>query len=248
MSHNLSGKVAVVTGASKGIGAGIAARLAMAGAAIIVNYAADRERAELVVAGIVAAGGRAIAVQADVSDPHDVERLFTESVRAFGLIDILVNNAGIFDGASLEAITPEHFHRLFEINVLGTILTTQGALGYFKPGGGSIVNISSDVSRLNPPGMGVYSASKAAVDSLTKTFAKELGGRNIRVNAVNPGPIETDGVRARGAVEQFRLLGKQRSLQRVGSTDDVTPLVAFLASDDAAWITGESYYVTGGIS
>lgn len=247
MSQNLSGKVAVVTGASKGIGAEIASRLAAAGAAVVVNYGSDREGAERVVAGIVAGGGRAVAVGANVSDPGGVERLFAESVRAFGPIDILVNNAGVVDAAPLGAITPAHFRRLFEVNVLGVILVTQEAIKHFRPTGGSIVNTSSDVSTIAPPGMAVYSASKAAVDSLTRTFSKELGARNIRVNAVNPGPTETDGVRARGSVEQFRELGKQRSLQRIGRPDDIAPLVVFLASDDAAWITGESYYVTGGL-
>lgn len=221
--------------------------MAAAGAAVVVNYGSDRECAERVVAGIVAVGGRAVAVRADVSDPRDVERLFAESVRAFGPIDVLVNNAGVVDAAPLGSITPEHFRRLFEINVLGVILVTQEALKHFRSGGGSIVNTSSDVSTIAPPGMGVYSASKSAVDSLTRTFSKELGERNIRVNTVNPGPIETDGAHARGSIEQFRELGKQRSLQRIGRPDDIAPLVVFLASDDAAWITGESYYVTGGI-
>lgn len=247
MSQNLSGKVAVVTGASKGIGAEIAGRLAAAGAAVVVNYGADREGAERVVADIVAGGGRAVALQADVSDPGGVERLFAESVRAFGPIDILVNNAGVVDAAPLGAITPAHFRRLFEVNVLGVILVTQEAIKHFRPEGGSIVNTSSDVSAIAPPGMAVYSASKSAVDSLTRTFSKELGARNIRVNAVNPGPTETEGAHARGSIELLRELGKQRSLQRIGRPDDIAPLVVFLASDDASWITGESYYVTGGI-
>ncbi|MBW7903739.1 MAG: glucose 1-dehydrogenase [Rhodocyclaceae bacterium] len=247
MSQNLSGKVAVVTGASKGIGAGIAGRLAAAGAAVVVNYGSDREGAERVVADIVAGGGRAVAVGANVSDPGGVERLFAESVRAFGPIDILVNNAGVVDAAPLGAITPAHFRRLFEVNVLGVILVTQEAIKHFRPEGGSIVNTSSDVSTIAPPGMAVYSASKSAVDSLTRTFSKELGPRNIRVNAVNPGPTETEGAHARGSIELLREVGRQRSLQRIGRPDDIAPLVVFLASDDASWITGESYYVTGGL-
>lgn len=247
MSQKLSGRVAVVTGAAQGIGAEIAGHLAAAGAAVVVNYRSRRDAADRVVAKIAATGGRAVAIQADVSDPQQVERLFAETVQAFGPIDILVNNAGVVDVALLGSITPEHFRRLFEINVLGLILVTQEALKHFRPEGGSIINTSSDVSIVAPPGMGVYSASKSAVDSLTRTFSKELGARNVRVNAINPGPVETEGAHARGAVEQFRELGKQRSLQRIGRPDDIAPLVVFLASGDASWITGESYYVTGGL-
>lgn len=213
----------------------------------MVNYRSRRDAADRVVAAIAAAGGRAVAIQADVSDPRQVERLFAESVQALGPIDILVNNAGVVDAAPLGSITPEHFRRLFEINVLGLILVTQEALKHFRPEGGSIINISSDVSTVAPPGMGVYSATKSAVDSLTRTFSKELGARKVRVNAINPGPVETEGAHARGSVEQLRELGRQRSLQRIGRPDDIAPLAVFLASDDASWITGESYCVTGGL-
>lgn len=247
MSQKLSGKVAIVTGASSGIGAEIARHLAAAGAAVAVNYSSSSSGADRVVAAITAAGGSAVAIQADISDPQQVDRLFAESTRAFGPINILVNNAGVVDGAPLGSITREHFWRLFDINVLGVILTTQAALAHFCPEGGSIINISSDVSAVAPPGMGVYSASKSALDSLTRTFSKELGARNIRVNAINPGPIETEGAHARGVIELSRELGRQRSLQRIGRPEDIAPIVVFLASDDASWITGEAYYITGGL-
>lgn len=247
MSRKLAGKVAVVTGASKGIGAAIARHLAGAGAAVVVNYASGRESADRVVEAITAAGGRAVCVHADVSRQADVERLFAQSVKAFGPIDILVNNAGVFDTAALGTITADHFHRLFDINVLGLILTTQEALKHFNPAGGSIVNTSSDVSTLSPPGMAVYNATKSAVDALTRTFSKELGGRNIRVNSVNPGPTETDGVHERGLAAVFRKIGEQRVLGRIGQPDDIAPAVVYLASDDASWVTGETHYITGGV-
>lgn len=247
MTRKLAGKVAVVTGASKGIGAGIAKHLAAAGAAVVVNYSSSPDSAARVVAAIVAAGGKAAAIQANVSKQQDVERLFAESVRTFGPIEVLVNNAGVFEAAPLGAITPEHFRRLFEINVLGMILATQESLKHFKPGGGSIINTSSNASTTSPAGMGVYSATKSAIDGLTRTFAKELASRGIRVNSVNPGPTETDGVHAQGMIEQFQELGKQTALGRIGQPDDIAPVVVFLASDDASWITGEAYYVTGGL-
>lgn len=168
-------------------------------------------------------------------------------MKAFGPIDILVNNAGVFDTAAFGAITADHFHRLFDINVLGLILTTQEALKHFNPAGGSTINTSSDVSTLCPPGMAVYNATKSAVDALTRTFSKELGGRNIRVNSVNPGPTETDGVHERGLVEVFRKLGEQRALGRIGRPDDIAPAVVYLASDDASWVTGETHYISGGM-
>ena len=247
MSQKLAGKVAIVTGASRGIGAAIARHLAAAGAAVVVNYSSSRESADRVVAAITAAGGQAIAIHANVSEPRDVERLFAESVQAFGPIDILVNNAGVFDIAPLGTITPEHFRRLFEINVLGTILATQESLKHFKPAGGSIINTSSNVSTTSPVGTGVYNATKSAIDGLTRTFSKELGARNIRVNSINPGPIETDGVHAQGLIEQFRALGAQTALGRIGQPDDIAPAVVYLASDDASWVTGETHYITGGL-
>jgi 3-oxoacyl-[acyl-carrier protein] reductase len=247
MSQKLAGKVAVVTGASKGIGAGIAKHLAAAGAAVVVNYSSSREGAERVVGAITAAGGRAIAIQANVSQPADNERLFAETVKTFGPIDILVNNAGVFDTAALGTITPEHFHRLFDINVLGIILATQEALKHFSPAGGSIINTSSSASTSSPAGMAVYNATKSAIDALTRTFSKELGARKIRVNSINPGPTETDGVHAQGLIGVFRQLGEQTALGRIGQPDDIAPAVVYLASDDASWVTGEPHYITGGV-
>jgi 3-oxoacyl-[acyl-carrier protein] reductase len=243
----LLGKVAVVTGASKGIGAGIAKHLAAAGAVVVVNYSSSRANADQVVESITAAGGRAVAIHADVSQPADTERLFTESVKLFGPIDILVNNAGVFDTAPVGSITTEHFHRLFDINVLGIILSTQEALKHFNPAGGSIINTSSSVSTLSPGGMGIYNATKSAIDALTRTFSKELGARKIRVNSINPGPTETDGVHAQGLIELFRELGEQTALGRIGQPDDIAPAVVYLASDDSSWVTGETHYITGGI-
>lgn len=247
MPSKLSGKVAVVTGGSQGIGACVASYLSAAGAAVVVNYASRRERADEVVEQINANNGRAVAVQGDVSEPSQVERLFAETAHIFGSIDILVNNAGRVEAAPLGAIDMGHLQRLFEVNVYGLILTCQAALSYFGTAGGSIINISSDVSRIAPPGMGAYSATKAAVDSLTRTFSKELGARRIRVNAINPGPIETEGAAMRGPLEELRELGRQRALGRIGSPADIAPLVAFLCSDEASWITGESYFITGGL-
>lgn len=247
MTTELQGKVAVVTGASQGIGACIARALAAAGAAVVVNYASRRDRADEVVAAIEADGGRAIAVQADVSQRTQVAQLFAVAVQTFGPIDILVNNAGVVEAAPLGEISSAHFQRLFDVNVLGPILLIQEAVAHFRAAGGSIINLSSDVSRIAPPGMGVYSASKAALDSLTRTFAKELGARRIRVNAINPGPIETENSAARGSIEELRALGQQRVLGRVGRPEDLAPLVVLLASDEAAWMTGETYFLTGGL-
>jgi 3-oxoacyl-[acyl-carrier protein] reductase len=199
----LSAKVAIVTGASKGIGASIAKHLAAAGAAVVVNYSTSKKGADKVVADIVAAGGKAIAVQANVANRIESERLLAESKEAFGQLDILVNNAGIYEIAPLGQITEEHFHRLFDLNVLGLILTTQEALKHFGPEGGSIINVSSIVSTLSPADQSVYNASKSAVDGLTRTFAKELGGRKIRVNSINPGPIETEGTHSTGFMDRF---------------------------------------------
>ena len=246
MALKLAGKVAVVTGASKGIGAGIARHLAAAGAAVAVNYSASREAADRLVRSIIESGGRAISVHGSVADPSDVERLFAECVAAFGPIDVLVNNAGVFDIAQVGTITPEHFHRLFGINVLGTILATQEALKHFKPTGGSIINTSSNVSTISPPGTAVYNATKSAIDNLTRTFAKELGPRKIRVNSINPGPTETDGVHSQGLIDQFREFGAQTILGRIGTPDDIAPAVVYLASDDSSWVTGETHYITGG--
>ena len=246
-AKKLSGKVAVVTGASKGIGSGIAKHLGAAGAAVVVNYSSSKAGADIVVAEITASGGKAIALPANVSMPAEVERLFAEANAAFGKLDILVNNAGVFDIAPLGTITTGHFQRLFEINVLGTILATQEALKYFNPAGGSIINTSSNVSTLSPAGTAVYNATKSAIDGLTRTFAKELGARKIRVNSINPGPTESDGVHAQGLLEMFKKLGEQTALGRIGQPDDIAPAVVYLASDDSSWVTGETHYITGGI-
>ncbi len=245
-SNKLSGKVAVVTGASKGIGAAIAKRLAAEGAAVVVNYASSREGADRVVAAIAADGGKAVAAQGNVAKQADLERLFAETKKAFGALDILVNNAGIYEGAPLGQITEENFHRHFNLNVLGLILATQEAVKHIGPAGGSIVNISSVVSALSPAGLPVYNATKSAVDGLTRTFAKELGPRKIRVNSVNPGPIETEGTRAAGLIDEFKTYAAATPLGRVGQPEDIAPVVVFLASPDAGWITGESLYVAGG--
>ncbi len=243
----LLGKVAVVTGASKGIGASIAKHLAAAGASVVVNYASSRAGADQVVSAILSVGGRAVAVQADVAKQADIERLFAETKAAFGQLDILVNNAGIYDGEPLGQITEESFHRHFNLNVLGLILTTQEALKSFGPEGGSIVNISSIVSTLSPATTAVYNATKAAVDNLTRTFAKELGARKIRVNAVNPGPIETEGTHSAGMVGPFQAFAAITPLGRIGQPDDIAPAVVFFASPASGWITGETLYVTGGL-
>jgi 3-oxoacyl-[acyl-carrier protein] reductase len=246
-TKKLAGKVAVVTGASKGIGAAVAQHLAAEGAAVVVNYASSREGADRVVKEVTAKGGKAIAVQADVSRQADVGRLFAETIKAFGALDILVNNAGIYQGEPLGQITEENFHRHFNLNVLGLILTTQEAIKHFGPEGGSIVNVSSAVSTLSPPGLAVYNATKSAVDGLTRTFAKELGSRKIRVNSVNPGPVETEGTHSTGVIDQVQGFAAITPLGRIGQPEDIAPAVVFLASPDAGWITGEALYTSGGL-
>ena len=248
MSHKLAGTVAVVTGASKGIGAAIARHLAAEGAAVVVNYAASKAGAERVVGEIASKGGKAVAIQADVSQHDDIKRLFAESKKAFGKVDILVNNAGIFEFAPLEAVTADHFHRQFNLNVLGLLLTTQEAAKHFGPEGGSVVNISSVVATLAPPNASVYSATKAAVNAITRSLAQELGPRKIRVNAINPGMVETEGFHAAGFAESdFRKqVEASTPLGRIGQPQDIAPAVVFLASPDASWITGETLYISGG--
>ncbi|HEY9249482.1 MAG TPA: SDR family oxidoreductase, partial [Rariglobus sp.] len=212
-----------------------------------VNYATSRAGADAVTAAITAAGGKAVAVQADVSRQTDIERLFAETVAAFGPVDILVNNAGIYLTAPLGQITADHFHRQFDLNVLGVALTTQEALKHFNPAGGSIINTSSVVSTLSPAGLSVYSATKAAVDGLTRSFAKELGARKIRVNSINPGLVETEGL-AHSAVSQSKdAVAASTPLGRVGRPDDIAPAVVYLASDDSSWVTGETHYIAGGL-
>ncbi len=248
MSQKLLGKVAVVTGASKGIGASIAKHLAAEGASVVVNYASSKEGAERVVAEITGKGGRAIAVKADVSKPEEIERLFDAGTKAFGKLDILINNAGIYEFSPLEGITANHFDKLFDLNVRGLILASQAAVKHFSDDGGSIVNISSIVSSLAPPNASVYSATKAAVDAVTKSLAKELGPRKIRVNAINPGMVETEGWHAAGFAEHdmTKFVKAQTPLGRLGKPEDIAPAVAFFASPDASWITGEALVIAGG--
>ena len=247
-TKKLAGKVAVVTGASKGIGASIAKHLAAEGAAVVVNYASSKAGADKVVGEITAQGGKAVAVQADVSKKTDIDRLFAETKKAFGAADILVNNAGVYEFGPLEQVTEEHFHRQFNTNVLGLILTTQEALKYFNGDGGSIINISSVVG-VNPlPGAAIYSATKAAVDAVTKSLAQELGPKKIRVNSINPGMIETEGVHAAGFIgSDFQKNAvAQTPLGRIGQPQDVATVATFLASADSGWITGETFLVSGG--
>jgi 3-oxoacyl-[acyl-carrier protein] reductase len=248
MSEKLKGKVAVVTGASKGIGAGIARQLAADGAAVVVNYASSKEGANRVVADIVAKGGRAMAVQADMSKEGDIRRLFAEAREAFGRLDILVNNAGIYEFAPLENVTPELFHKMFDLNVLGLLLASREAVKHFGAGGGNIINISSIAATSSPATTSVYSATKAAVDAITRALAKELGPRKIRVNSVNPGMVETEGVHAAGIADSdFRKqIESQTPLGRIGQPQDIAPAVAYLASADSAWVTGETLYIAGG--
>lgn len=248
MAQKLAGKVAVVTGASKGIGASIAAHLAAEGASVVVNYASSKEGAERVVNDIVRKGGKAIAVQANLAKHADIQRLFAETKQAYGKLDILVNNAGVYEFAPLAEVTPEHFHKMFDLNVLGLILASQEAAKLFGPDGGSIVNISSVAATLAPPNTSVYSGTKAAVDAVTKALAKELGPRKIRVNSINPGMVETEGVHTAGIVDSdFRKqVEAQTPLGRIGQPQDIAPTAVFLASSDSSWITGETFYISGG--
>jgi 3-oxoacyl-[acyl-carrier protein] reductase len=245
----LSGKIAVVTGASKGIGAGIAKGLAAEGAAVVVNYASSKDGADRVVADIAAKGGKAVAVQGDVGKAADVGRLFAETRRAFGRLDILVNNAGVYDLRPLEAVTEEDFHRHFNINVLGLLLATQEAAKLFGDGGGSVINIGSVASDLNSPNTVVYTATKGAVDAVTRVLAKELGPRKIRVNSINPGVIETEGTHAVGVIggDFEKQAVALTPLGRTGQPEDIAPVAVFLASDESRWITGDTLVVSGGL-
>ncbi|MFL6414225.1 MAG: SDR family NAD(P)-dependent oxidoreductase [Bryobacteraceae bacterium] len=244
----LSGKVAVVTGASKGIGAAIAKRLAADGASVVVNYASSREGAEKVVDEITKDGGKAIAVGASVSNEEEIQNLFAETKKAYGKVDILVNNAGVYSFGSIENVNAGDYKRQYDTNVLGLLLTTKAALPLIPKEGGSVVNISSIVSTLAPAESSIYSSTKGAVDTITKALAKELGGRNIRVNSINPGFVVTEGTHSAGIVGGDFEKGAIAStpLGRAGQPEDIAPPVAFLASDDARWITGETIFVSGG--
>ena len=245
----LAGKVAVVTGASKGIGASIARHLAGEGASVVVNYASSKKDADRVVDTIARDGGTAVAVQANVAKQTEVTRLFDEAKRKFGRVDILVNNAGVYDFQPIEAVTEEHFHKQFDTNVLGLLLASKEAVKYFEGNGGTIINVSSVASTAAPAMGSVYSGTKAAVDAITRSLAKELGPRHIRVNAINPGMVETEGFHAAGIPDSdFRKQTEaQTPLGRIGQPDDIAPAVVFLASAGAAWITGETLPVSGGL-
>jgi 3-oxoacyl-[acyl-carrier protein] reductase len=243
----LKGKVAVVTGASKGIGAGIAKRFGEAGASVVVNYASSKEGADKVVAEITKGGGKAIAVKADVSKADDVKKLFDETKRAFGKLDVLVNNAGVFRFAPLEQVTEDEFHREFNINVLGTLLATKEALNHFN-GSGSVINVSSVVSTSPVPNSSVYSSTKGAVDTLTIELSRELAPRNIRVNVIAPGGVETEGTHEIGVIgsDFEKQIIAQTPLGRMGQPDDIAQVAVFLASDASAWLTGERISASGG--
>ncbi|MGA7314631.1 MAG: glucose 1-dehydrogenase [Silvibacterium sp.] len=245
----LKGKVAVVTGASKGIGAGIAKGLAAEGATVVVNYASSKEGADRVVAEIKNKGGKAVAVQGDVSKAGDVQRIFAETKETFGRLDVLVNNAGVYEFAALENITEEQFHRQFNTNVLGLLLATQEAAKHFSAEGGSVINIGSTASSLNPPTTAVYTATKGAVDAVTHVLAKELGPKKIRVNSINPGIVETEGVHAIGIIgsEFQKNFEAQTPLGRIAQPQDIAPIAVFLASADSGWLTGETLLASGGL-
>jgi 3-oxoacyl-[acyl-carrier protein] reductase len=249
--EKLTGKVAIVTGASKGIGAGIAKSLGAAGASVVVNYASSKKKADEVVAAIESTGGKALAVKADMARKNEIENLFAETKKAFGRLDILVNNAGTYEFLPLEGITEEHFYKHFDLNVLGLILASQQAARHFGSEGGSIINISSVASSKASANTSVYSASTAAVDAVTKALAKELGPRNIRVNSINPGVTETEGVHAIEGLldgDDAKEWLASTPLGRVGQPGDIAPAVTFLASEDSAWITGEVIRVSGGLN
>jgi 3-oxoacyl-[acyl-carrier protein] reductase len=245
----LNGKVAVVTGASKGIGAGIAKEFAAQGASVVVNYASAKQDADRVVDEISKRGGKAVAIQGNVSKKVETERLFAEAEKAFGKIDILVNNAGVYEFVPLEDVTEQQFHKMFDTNVLGMLLATQEALKHFNAGGGTIINIGSLASSLTPPTGVVYNATKGAVDAITRTLAKELAARKIRVNSINPGMVVTEGAVAGGYTEgdMRKMFESLTPLGRVGQTEDIPPAAVFFASDDSAWITGETLLIAGGL-
>jgi 3-oxoacyl-[acyl-carrier protein] reductase len=244
----LKGKVAVVTGASKGIGAGISKALAAEGASVVVNYASSKAGAEAVVAEIAASGGKAVAVGGDVSKPAEAEGIIGAAVKNFGRLDILVNNSGVYEFGPLEAVTEQSFHKMFNVNVLGAILTTQAAVKHMTDGG-SIINIGSGVSRVTPPQSTVYTGTKGALDAITGVWARELGPKKIRVNTINPGMVETEGTHTGGLIgsDLEKQLIAQAPLGRTGVVGDIAPIAVFLASDDSGWLTGEQLLATGGI-
>jgi 3-oxoacyl-[acyl-carrier protein] reductase len=244
----LKGKVAIVTGASKGIGAGIAKSLAAAGAAVVANYASSREGADRVVAEITKAGGKAIAVQGDMSKSADVEHLFGETKKAFGQVDVLVNNAGVYKFDPIEQVTEQEFHREFNTNVLGPLLAIREAVKYFGPKGGSVINISSVASANAMPQTSIYSATKSALDSVTRVLANELGPRQIRVNAIAPGGVDTEGVQSAGVKgsDMEKAMVAQTPLGRFGEPEDIARVAVFLASDQSRWLTGERITASGG--
>jgi 3-oxoacyl-[acyl-carrier protein] reductase len=248
MAGKLSGKVAVVTGASKGIGAAIAKQLAAEGASAVVNYSSSKEGADRVVAEITRNGGKALAVKANVTNQKEIESLFAETKKAFGRLDILVNNAGIYEFRPLDSIDELHFRRHYDLNVLGPLMASREAAKYIGPEGGSIINISSIVSTLAPAYSAVYSGTKAAVDATTKALAKELGPRNIRVNAINPGMVLTEGFISAGIheSEDRKKVEAQTPLGRIGKPEDIAPAAVFFASSDSSWITGEVLFIAGG--
>lgn len=247
MTKKLVGKVAVVTGASKGIGASIALQLAKEGASVVVNYSTSKEGAQKIVSEIIQKGGKAIAIQANMSNPEDIQRLFLETSQTFGKIDILINNAGVYEFAPIDDITLEHYHKIFDLNVMGLLLAIKEAIKYFGSSG-NIVNISSVASTYAAANSSVYSASKAAVDALTKSLGKELGPKNIRVNSINPGMVETEGTQTAGILtsDLRKKTESQTPLGRIGLPTDIAPAVVFLVSDEASWITGETLFITGG--
>lgn len=246
--NKLKDKVAIVTGASKGIGAAIAAALAAEGASVVVNYASSQAGADAVVAGINATGGKAVAVRGDVSKQADAQAIVDAAIKQFGRLDILVNNSGVYGFAPLEDITEEDFHRHFNVNVLGLLLTTQAAAKHLGEGS-SIINIGSVVARVTPPGSAVYTGTKGAVNAITGVLSRELGGRKIRVNALNPGMIETEGTHTAGFIGSDFETGTaaQTPLGRIGQPNDIASIAVFLASDDSYWLTGEQLYASGGM-
>ena len=247
-SKKLAGRVAIVTGASKGIGAAIAKGLAAEGAAVVVNYSSSKADGEKVTKEITSAGGKAIAVQANVSKKEEIERLFVEAKKAFGRLDILVNNAGVYEFSPIENVTEEHFYKQFNLNVLGTLLASQAAAKQFDGAGGNIINVSSVVSTLGIPQSAVYSGTKGAVDAMTRALAAELGPRGIRVNALRPGMVETEGTQSAGIAESDmrKHVEAATPLGRIGQPTDIAGAAVFLASKDSAWITGETFVISGG--